>query len=107
MENMYCTQNLVARAAIWTGENHRQAWDLITGKVKEPMQTYDNNFRITHDKKGRVRLYIRYFLKIASKVKQKESLIPYGWYIVRFNDGQVQFMTPQAFELLFVPIKDL
>jgi len=41
---------VVIEAVQWTGNNHREMWDFLTGKKEDYMTDYDDNFYIDHSK---------------------------------------------------------
>jgi hypothetical protein len=41
---------VVVDYARWTGQNHREMWDFLTGKVTEYMTASEENFYIDHNK---------------------------------------------------------
>lgn len=45
----YRKKPVVVEAVQWTGENHREMWNFLTGKVDEYIQPTGDNFYINHN----------------------------------------------------------
>jgi len=46
----YRKKPVVIEAVLWTGQNHREMWDFLTGKTDEYMTASGDNFYIDHNK---------------------------------------------------------
>ncbi|MFA5153980.1 MAG: hypothetical protein WC554_15620 [Clostridia bacterium] len=46
----YRKKPVVIEAVQWTGANHREMWDFLTGKTDEYMTASGDNFYIDHNK---------------------------------------------------------
>ena len=46
----YRKKPIIIEAIQWTGKNHREMWDFLTGKTDEYMTASEDNFYIDHSK---------------------------------------------------------
>lgn len=75
-------------AVQWTGNNHREMWDFLTGKVDEHMTAYEDNFYIDHSKvKG----------GLIIKTLEGEHIASIGDYIIKGVKGEFYPCKPDIF----------
>lgn len=76
-------------AVQWTGENHREMWDFLTGKTDEYMRADGDNFYIDH---GKVRG------GLVIKTLEGEHIVGIGDYIIKGVAGEFYPCKPDIFE---------
>lgn len=93
----YRKKPVVIEAVQWTGENHRDMFDFLTGKTNEYMTTSGDNFYIDHSK-------VRGGLII--KTLEGEHIAGIGDYIIKGVNGEFYPCKPDIFAKTYEPVED-
>ncbi len=85
----YRKKPVVIEAVQWTGKNHREMWDFLTGKVNDYIQPSGDNFYIDHNKiKG----------GLVIKTLEGEHIATIGDYIIKGVKGEFYPCKPDIFQ---------
>lgn len=90
--NRYRKKPVVIEAVLWTGKNHREMWNFLTGKVDEYMTAYEDTFYIDHDK-------VVGGLIIRTRAGEQAANI--GDYIIKNDAGEFFPCRPDIFEATY------
>lgn len=84
-------------AILWTGINHREMFDFLTGTVDKNMTAYGDNFYIDHSK-------VRGGLII--KTLEGEHLASVGDYIIKGVNGEFYPVKEDIFLKTYEPVEE-
>ena len=93
--NKYVKIPVVIQAIQWTGENHRNIYDFLTGTTGEAMSSSGDNFYIDHDKVS---------AGLVIKTLEGDILARVDDYIVKGVRGEFYPIKPDIFEILYNPV---
>lgn len=88
----YCKKPVVVEAVKWTGKNHREMWDFLTGKTDECLSTVGETFYIDHDK---------VVGGLIIKTLEGEHIANIGDYIIRGVKGEYYPCKPDVFNITY------
>lgn len=91
-EMKYRKKPVVVDAMQWDGKNHRGMFDFLTGTIDKPMNTFDKNFYIDHNKVAG---------GLVIKTLEGEHIASIGDYIVRGVKGEFYPCKPDVFHLTY------
>lgn len=74
---------------LWTGNNHREMWNFLTGKTTEYISASGDNFYIDHDRVGG---------GLIIKTLEGEHIASIGDYIIKGVNGEFYPCKPDIFE---------
>ena len=94
----YRKKPVVIEALEWTGENHRDMWDFLTGKANEHMTVSDKHFYIDHSKVSG---------GLVIKTLEGEHLANIGDYIIKGIKGEFYPCKPDIFEMTYEKASEL
>ena len=80
---------VVIEAIQWTGQNHREMFDFLTGKTDEYIQAAGENFYIDHGKVSG---------GLVIKTLEGEHVASIGDYIIKGVNGEFYPCKPDIFE---------
>lgn len=93
----YRKKPVVIDAIQWTGKNHREMWDFLTGRTNDYMSASGDNFYIDHSKiKG----------GLVIKTLEGEHHASIGDYIIKGVKGECYPCKPDIFEITYEPVKE-
>ena len=93
----YRKKPVVIEAVQWTGENHREIWDFLTGKTGEHMTASGDNFYIDHSKvKG----------GLIIKTLEGEHIASIGDFIIKGISGEFYPCKPDIFEKTYEAVDE-
>ena len=92
----YRKRPVVIEAVEWTGENHREMFNFITGKTDEYMTVYGKDFYIDHGK-------IESGLVI--KTLEGEHVASIGDYIIKGVNGEFYPIKEEIFFKTYKPVE--
>jgi len=93
----YRKKPVVIEAIKWTGQNHREMWDFLTGKVTEYMTATGENFYIDHSKvEG----------GLIIKTLEGEHIASIGDFIIKGVSGEVYPCKPNIFDKTYELVED-
>ena len=93
---MQYRKKVVIDAVLWTGQNHREMWDFLTGKENEYIELDANAFRIDHG-------VIEGGLII--KTLEGEHVATIGDYIIKGIKGEFYPCKPDIFKLTYYAVE--
>ena len=93
----YRKKPVVVEAVQWTGENHREMWNFLTGKVDEYIQLTGDNFYINHN-------CVRGGLVI--KTLEGDMSAHIGDYIIKGIKGEFYPCRKEVFEETYEGVKE-
>ena len=93
----YRKKPVVIEALQWTGENHRDMFDFLTGKTNEYMTTSGDNFYIDHSQ-------VRGGLII--KTLEGEHIASIGDYIIKGVNGEFYPCKPDIFKKTYEAVDE-
>jgi hypothetical protein len=85
----YRKKPVVIEAVQWTGKNHRDMWDFLTGKTDSYMDASGDNFYIDHDKIAG---------GLIIKTLEGEHIASIGDFIIKGVNGEFYPCKPDIFE---------
>ena len=94
----YRKKPVVVDVLKWTGENHRDMWDFLTGKTNEYMSDSDKHFYIDHSKVSG---------GLVIKTLEGEHLANIGDYIIKGVKGEFYPCKPDIFEMTYEKVGEL
>ena len=93
----YRKKPVVIEAVQWTGENHREIWDFLTGKTGERMTASGDNSYIDHSKvKG----------GLIIKTLEGEHIASIGDFIIKGISGEFYPCKPDIFEKTYEAVDE-
>lgn len=97
-ENMkYRKKPVVIEAIQWTGNNHREMWDFLTGKTNECITVEGDNFYIDHNKVPG---------GLIIKTLEGEHIASIGDFIIKGISGEFYPCKPDIFNATYEPIDE-
>lgn len=85
----YRKKPVVIEAVQWTGDNHREMWDFLTGKTDQYMDSTGDHFYINHSKvEG----------GLIIKTLEGEHVASIGDYIIKGVQGEFYPCKPDIFD---------
>lgn len=92
----YISKPIELEAVLWTGGNHREMFDFLTGTKDEYMDDHGENFYIDHQKvEG----------GLIVKTERGDLKANIGDYVVRRSDNGIFVFDPIAFFRNFKPVE--
>jgi hypothetical protein len=88
---------VVIEAVQWTGKNHREMWDFLTGKIYESMSAYGDNFYIDH---------VKVSGGLVIKTLEGEHIATINDYIIKGVNGEFYPCKPDIFEKTYNRIEE-
>lgn len=85
----YRKKPVVIEAVQWTGKNHREMWDFLTGKHDDYIQASADTFYIDHD---------RVQGGLIIKTLEGEHIASIGDFIIKGIKGEFYPCKPDVFE---------
>ena len=90
----YRKKPVVIEAVLWTGKNHREIWNFLTGKEDEYIRTDADTFYIDHSKvEG----------GLVINTLEGEHIASIGDYIIKGVNGEFYPCKPDIFEKTYEP----
>jgi len=94
----YRKKPVVIDAVEWTGGNHREMWDFLTGKVDEPINSTDDNFYLDFNKvEG----------GLIIRTLEGEHIANIGDYIIKGIKGEFYPCKPDVFDMTYEKESDV
>lgn len=93
----YRKKPVVIEAVQWTGENHREMWDFLTGKTGERMIASGDNFYIDHSKVAG---------GLIIKTLEGEHIASIGDFIIKGISGEFYPCKPDIFAKTYEAMED-
>jgi hypothetical protein len=93
----YRKKPVVVEAIKWTGQNHREMWDFLTGKVDEYMTASGDNFYIDHSKAEG---------GLIIKTLKGEHIASIGDFIIKGVSDEVYPCKPNIFAKTYEPVEE-
>ena len=85
----YRKKPVVIEAVQWTGKNHREMFDFLTGKIDKPIETSGENFYIDHE---------RVIGGLVINTLEGEHFASIGDYIIKGVQGEFYPCKPDIFK---------
>jgi hypothetical protein len=92
----YRKKPVVIEAVRWTGENHREMWDFLTGRTDDYMDSRGDTFYIDH---GRIEG------GLIINTLEGEHLASIGDYIIKGVAGEFYPCKPDIFAQTYEPVQ--
>lgn len=93
----YRKKPVVIEAVQWSGKNHREMWDFLTGQTDSYMQASGDNFYIDHDRiKG----------GLIIKTLEGEHIASIGDFIIKGVNGEFYPCKPDIFEKTYEAVDE-
>lgn len=100
-EVKYRRKPIVVEALEWTGENHRDIWNFLTGRVDDYMEASGDNFYIDHSKVAGGLV-----IKTIEDGYEEEYLANIGDYIIKGVRGEFYPCKPGIFKETYEEVKE-
>jgi hypothetical protein len=94
----YRKKPVVIEAVLWTGQNHREMWDFLTGKVDEYITASGDNFYIDHNKVDG---------GLIIRTLEGEHLASIGDYIIKGVNGEFYPCKPDVFAKTYEKVEEV
>lgn len=93
----YCKKPIIIEAVQWTGENHREMWNFLTGLVDEYINAQGDSFYIDHS---------RVQGGLIIKTLEGEHIANIGDFIIKGVQGEYYPCKPDIFEMTYEKVQD-
>ena len=92
----YRKKPVVIEAVQWTGKNHREMWDFLTGKADKNIEPIGDNFYIDHTKVAG---------GLIIKTLEGEHIASIGDYIIKGVKGEFYPCKPDIFDKTYEKVE--